>query len=114
MKPSVHITNRFAGRLLAARLAGVLLLLYCLPTHGIARGQEGRNDCRQKIAMNRDAASSTSPIIVTMAELEKNPGDYYGKTVTVDAELHRSFSDNVFTIEDDGFVRDRDILVITT
>jgi hypothetical protein len=47
-----------------------------------------------------------------MEELEANPESYYGKTVTVEGELHRIFNDKVFTIEDDGFWRDKDILVI--
>jgi len=53
-------------------------------------------------------------IIVSMEELEKHPEDYYGKLVTVDGELHQTFSDKVFTIVDRGFFRDRDILVISS
>jgi hypothetical protein len=40
--------------------------------------------------------------------------EYYGKTVTVEGELHRFFADGVFTIEDDDFFSDDDLLVINT
>jgi hypothetical protein len=43
-----------------------------------------------------------------------NPEDYFGKTVTVQGEMHRTFSDRVFSIEDDDFLRDDDLLIITT
>jgi hypothetical protein len=39
--------------------------------------------------------------------------EFYGKTITVDGEMHRQFTDQVFTIEDDGFWKDRDMLVIS-
>jgi len=42
-----------------------------------------------------------------------HPEDYFGKTVTVEGEMHRTFSDNVFSIEDDDFLRDDDLLIIT-
>jgi hypothetical protein len=56
--------------------------------------------------------SDSGPIVISMEELEDNPESYYGKTVTVEGELHRIFNDKVFTIEDDGFFRDKDVLVI--
>jgi hypothetical protein len=42
-----------------------------------------------------------------------NPDEYIGKTITVDGEMHRQFTDRVFTIEDDGMFRDHDMLVIS-
>jgi len=42
-----------------------------------------------------------------------HPDDYFGKTVTVEGEMHRTFSDKVFSIEDDDFLRDDDLLIIT-
>jgi hypothetical protein len=42
-----------------------------------------------------------------------HPNDYFGKTVTVEGEMHRTFSDKVFSIEDDDFFRDDDLLIIT-
>jgi len=42
-----------------------------------------------------------------------HPQDYFGKTVTVEGEMHRSFNDKVFSIEDDDLLRDDDLLIIT-
>ena len=68
--------------------------------------------CRQ--ALLGEPGTAANPILLTMEELEKNPEAYYGKTVTVEGEMHRIFTDKVFTIEDDGFWRDHDVLVIST
>jgi len=83
--------------------------LALIPIPGIAM-QTTREDCRKSIAEYRDFPSSESPIVVSMKELQKNPEDYYGKTVTVDGELHRDFNDNVFTIAGNC----QDVLVIST
>src|SRR5262245_3804669 len=37
-----------------------------------------------------------------LKDIFKNPDEYYGKTVTIDGEMHRQFTDRVFTVEDDG------------
>jgi len=42
-----------------------------------------------------------------------HPDNYFGKSVTVEGEMHRTFSDKVFSIEDDDFLRDDDLLIIT-
>jgi hypothetical protein len=70
------------------------------------------NDCRRSIRATFNTGQE--PLAISMKELEKHPEDYYGKTVTVEGELHRDFTDNVFTIEDDGMWRDKDVLVIST
>jgi hypothetical protein len=51
--------------------------------------------------------------VLTLDTLIEHQEEYYGKTVTVQGELHRFFTDNVFTIEDDDFFRDDDVLVIS-
>ena len=48
-----------------------------------------------------------------MGHLLNGPDEYLGKTITVDGEMHRQFTEKVFTIEDDNFLRDRDMLVIS-
>jgi hypothetical protein len=68
-------------------------------------------DCRQTLVAAPGA--DATPVVITMEELEKNPENYYGKIVTVDGEMHRTFTPTVFTIEDDGFFRDKDVLVIS-
>jgi hypothetical protein len=70
--------------------------------------QEEPTICEQAAA----TMHTTEPIAVTMSELQDNPENYYGKTVKVEGELHRIFNNRVFTIEDDGFFRDKDVLVI--
>ena len=75
---------------------------------------QSQSDCRQNLLMHREESSINNPIAVSMKELQRNPDQYYGKTVTVDGELHRDFADNVFTIAGSGFFRDKDILIIST
>jgi len=55
-----------------------------------------------------------TPEMVKLDDLLENKEDFYGRTVTVEGELHRSFRDGVFTIEDDDFINDDDLLVINT
>jgi hypothetical protein len=95
--------------LLVARLMAVVAGLALMPIPGMAM-QRTSDDCRNSIAEYRDFPSSENPIVVSMKELQKNPEDYYGKTVTVDGQLHRDFNDNVFTIASG----DQDVLVIST
>jgi hypothetical protein len=52
-------------------------------------------------------------VIYRLSQLWDTADQYYGRTITVDGEMHRQFTDRVFTIEDDGFFRDRDMLVIS-
>jgi len=68
--------------------------------------------CRQ--SMLASPGTGSNPVVISMSELEKNPESYYGQTVTIDGEMHRIFTDNVFTIEDSGFFRDHDVLIIST
>jgi len=91
-------------------LIPVLIGLVFLPADGNARSKDDKNACRQAVQCNVCGQG----LQVTMEELEKHPEDYYGKTVTVTGEMHRIFTDNVFTIEDSGFLRDHDILIIST
>jgi hypothetical protein len=51
---------------------------------------------------------------VKLDDLIDHKEDFYGKTVTVDGEMHRTFTESVFTIEDDDFFQDDDVLVINT
>jgi hypothetical protein len=50
---------------------------------------------------------------VKLDDLIDKQEQYYGKIVTVDGEMHRIFTDRVFTIEDDDFLRDDDVLIIS-
>jgi hypothetical protein len=92
----------------AALLLVLLVVIWSLPA------AMGQGNCRQSILESRDRQTVNEPIAVSMKELENAPDDFYGKTVTVEGELHRTFTDKVFTIEDGGTFRDKDILVIST
>jgi hypothetical protein len=79
-----------------------------------AKQQDPRPDaaaCRQytKPAIPTAAAAQT----VKLDDLIDKKEQYYGKTVTVEGEMHRIFSDRVFTIEDDDLLRDDDVLIIS-
>jgi hypothetical protein len=56
---------------------------------------------------------SQTEVVYKLGQMLNHSEDYIGKTITVDGEMHRQFTDRVFTIEDDGFLRDRDLLVIS-
>jgi hypothetical protein len=58
-----------------------------------------------------ETASCTVEKLDTLLD---NPEEYMGRAVTVDGEMHRIFNDRVFSIEDDDFFRDDDLLIIST
>ena len=77
---------------------------------------------REKTEVTGDQCSQyTKPTIsrsetgemVKLDTLIENQEQYLGKTVTVEGEMHRIFTDHVFTIEDDDFLRDDDVLIIS-
>jgi hypothetical protein len=64
--------------------------------------------------MARNSPNADQPIVVSITELRNNAAQYFGKTVTVEGELHRSFTDKVFTIEGGKWPDVFDVLVIST
>jgi hypothetical protein len=50
---------------------------------------------------------------VKLDDLIDHQDQYFGKVVTVEGEMHRIFTDRVFTIEDDDLIRDDDVLIIS-
>ena len=50
--------------------------------------------------------------VISAGKLAKNPGDYYGKTVTVKAEVEDVLGDNMFTLEEDALFAGPDVLVL--
>lgn len=83
------------------RLSLVLVAIFGLVSLGIAAPQRAHKPLR--------CGSQTK-----LDTVLNHPTDYFGKTVTVEGEMHRTFSDKVFSIEDDDFLRDDDLLIITT
>jgi len=74
-----------------------------------------RNDavpCGETVAEMASGTPNTS-VVYKLGKLLNDPADYLGKTITVDGEMHRQFTERVFTIEDSGFIQDRDMLVIS-
>jgi hypothetical protein len=92
----------------------MLIAVFCLSVAGMA-GQESQttnaDQCRQytKPTINSGAAGET----VKLDTLLDHKEQYIGKTVTTEGEMHRVFTDHVFTIEDDDFIRDDDLLIIS-
>ena len=91
------------------RLVVLLLGLSWLANQAMAQ-----DNCKEIRNIARSSANADQPIIVTMMDLRENPEAYYGKTVTVDGELNRTFTDNAFTIEGGDFGHDFDVLVVST
>jgi hypothetical protein len=106
--------NRRFPEPVAAGLFLVLMGVYAFPQNGNSTGPQAvQEKCRQNLTTTQNSGSET-PIVVTMEELQMNPQAYYGRIVTVDGVLHRTFTDSVFTIEGSGNLKDRDVLVIST
>jgi len=82
----------------ALRLGLVCVAVLALAGLGVAAPQEKGLRC-----------GSTTKLDTVL----NHPEDYFGKTVTVEGEMHRTFSEKVFSIEDDDFLRDDDLLIIT-
>jgi hypothetical protein len=60
------------------------------------------------VAVRSDDTSS----VISAGKLAKHPGDYYGKTVTVKAEVEDLLGDNMFTLEEDALFAGPDVLVL--
>jgi hypothetical protein len=90
-------------------LVGIPLLVgMCwLSTDGLAQ-----SDCQRIKDMARNSPNADSPIVVSMQELRDNAERYYGKTVRVEGEMHRIFTDKVFTIEGGDRPNDFDVLIV--
>jgi hypothetical protein len=111
MNRYVYMNRKVPRLLFSAKLIPILIGISLLPMPGMAQQPMGMSDCKEGLTTsdNRD-----NPIVVTIDELRKNRDNYYGKTVTVDGNIHRTFTDNVFTIEDKALLKgDPDVLVIS-
>ena len=105
----------YPGSNLCPTLLLTLLAVCSLPLPARAAQQESRPDaatCRQYTKPTIPAAGATGQT-VKLDDLIDKQDQYIGKVVTVDGEMHRIFTDRVFTIEDDDFIRDDDVLIIS-
>ena len=104
-----HKNSRLSRLWFAAKVVPLLIGMFWLSVDGMAQ-----NNCNQIQTMARSSPNADQPIVVSMMELRSNAAMYYGKTVTVDGELHRMFTDKVFTIEGGDFGHDFDVLIVST
>jgi hypothetical protein len=103
------MNSRFSRLLFAAKVLLILTGMAWLPIQGLAQ-----SDCKQEMqTMMRNSPNADKPITVSMSELRDNAAMYYGKTITVDGEMHRIFTDNIFTIEGGDWPHDFDVLIIS-
>jgi hypothetical protein len=110
------MTRRFLGRNLYAKFFLTVFAIGSLSLFATAGQQNPRPDdatCRQytkpTIRMNAGETGQT----VKLDDLIDKQDQFFGKIVTVEGEMHRIFSDRVFTIEDDDLLRDDDVLIIS-
>src|SRR5829696_3841049 len=105
----------FLGSNWHANLLLTIFAICILPSFAIAAPQAPGADatCRQytKPAIRMSAGETGQT--VKLDDLIDKQEQYIGKIVTVDGEMHRIFSDRVFTIEDDDLIRDDDVLIIS-
>jgi len=112
-------SNRLQLSSVAKLFTIVIGILLLSSVNGLAIQDHDDDDddvspCREKADTNMSTVAWDEPIVVQMEDLTKEPELFYGKVVTVDGELHREFTDSIFTIEDGGWLHDKDILVIST
>ena len=108
--------RKFLGRNSYAKLLLTVLVIGSLSLYATAGQQDPRPDdatCKQytKPAIRMSAGETGQT--VKLDDLIDKQDQFYGKIVTVEGEMHRLFTDRVFTIEDDDFLRDDDVLIIS-
>jgi hypothetical protein len=94
-------------------LWAALLAFPLRPWSGVRLLAQNQN-CGDVQKMARNSPNADQPVVVSIRELRNNAPAYFGKTVTVDGEYHRTFTDKVFTIEGGQWPDDFDVLVIST
>ena len=57
-------------------------------------------------------AAFADDMVISAGKVAKNAKDYYGKTVTVKAEVEDVLGDNMFTLDEDALLAGSDILVL--
>src|SRR5688572_20498650 len=108
--------RRFLGRNSYAKAFLAVVAVSSLSPFATAKQQDPRPNaarCGQytKPAIRMSAGETGQT--VKLDDLIDKKDQYYGKVVTVEGEMHRIFTDRVFTIEDDDLLRDDDVLIIS-
>jgi hypothetical protein len=108
--------RRFPGSNLHAKVLLTVLAVLTLPQFATAGQQSTRPDpakCQQYTKPTIHMTAGETGQTVKLDDLIDKQDQYYGKIVTVEGEMHRIFTDRVFTIEDDDLIRDDDVLIIS-
>ena len=108
--------GRFLGRNWHAKLFLTVFSMCSLSVFATARPQYQRPNaaaCKQYTKPTISMGSGETGQTVKLDDLIDHKEQYYGKIVTVKGEMHRIFTDQVFTIEDDDLIKDDDVLVIS-
>ena len=93
-----------------AKLILALIAICSLPVFAAAKQQETCKQYTKPVIANTVGTTGQN---VKLDDLIDHKDQYIGKTVTVEGEMHRIFSDHVFTIEDDDLLKDDDVLIIS-
>jgi hypothetical protein len=110
------MVGKFPGRDSFRKLLWTGIAICGLPLFAIAGQQTPRSDdaaCRQYTKPTIRMAAGDAGQTVKLDDLIDKQSQFYGKIVTVEGEMHRIFSERVFTIEDDDLLKDDDVLIIS-
>lgn len=109
--------RKFLGRNSYAKLLLTVAVICSLSLFATAgQQQDPRPDdatCKQYTKPTIRMSAGEAGQMVKLDDLIDKQDQFYGKIVTVEGEMHRLFTDRVFTIEDDDFLRDDDVLIIS-
>jgi hypothetical protein len=94
-----------------------VIVVSSLSLFAIAAQQEPRplnnGTCQQYTKPTIRMNAGDTGQMVKLDDLIDKQDQFIGKVVTVEGEMHRIFSERVFTIEDDDLIRDDDVLIIS-
>jgi hypothetical protein len=108
--------RRFLGRTSHSKVLLTVIAIASVSLFAIAGQQDPRTDdatCRQYTKPTIRMNAGETGQMVKLDDLIDKQDQFIGKIVTVEGEMHRIFSERVFTIEDDDLLRDDDVLIIS-
>ena len=121
--------RRFQQTFWAVRLLLLFFAVFSLSIVGVAAQESGHHCCQQNKVQTTyqepvrekpatacaqlSSSVGTGEETVKLDDLIDHQDEYLGKTITTEGEMHRVFNEHSFTIEDDDWLRDDDVLIIT-
>ena len=106
----------FLGRNAHSKVLLTVIAIASVSLFAIAGQQDPRTAdpaCRQYTKPTIRMSAGETGQMVKLDDLIDKQDQFIGKIVTVEGEMHRIFSERVFTIEDDDLIRDDDVLIIS-